>query len=194
MIKCVQINYQKTTLIRHGRHRDHTNAVNVPELRRNFTTSVRKESSDKDKAVEILFRALKWLLNEDLPLSKFHFSLMNDFNVKDIQILIKNKVNDQSPESLHDFLDCLAEDSWNKVPKKLQKSEYATVLRKYRQQLSATQVIYTQVLNDNFMPETLFISNVECTDTTGARIAKTILNKMSKKALKLGKNHVLRCV
>ena len=188
MVKAAQNrNFQNTTLVRHASHTDHINAIKVPELKHNFAVCLKKGASDQDKAIIILFKTLEWLIKEDLPLAKFQslVQLFNSLNVKDLEILNKSKINYQSSESAYELLDCLAEDVRNKVREKLQKSEYVTVLTDESTDISnkKRQVIYAQVLNDDFIPETLFISNVECSDATGAGIANTVLNELAEKGI-----------
>lgn len=83
-------NYQNTTLVRHAGHPDHVNAVRVvPQMKQSLAVALQKGSSDKDKAIEVMFKTLEWMIKEDLPLSKFQslVQLLHDFNVKDLEIL-----------------------------------------------------------------------------------------------------------
>ena len=86
---CQNRNFKKTTLDRHAVLPDHQAAIQAPILKEDFQACQAKSSSKEDKAVTVLMKVVKWLCDEDVPLSKYK-SMMNlhqDLCVPDIAIL-----------------------------------------------------------------------------------------------------------
>ncbi|XP_060566971.1 E3 SUMO-protein ligase KIAA1586-like isoform X2 [Ruditapes philippinarum] len=180
-------NFQNSTLTRHADLPEHRKFIVAPALQSDFASACKKVVAEQDKAIIAMIRILHWIVQEDLPLTKFKplVGLMNSFNVEDIELLNKSKINYQSPVAVNDLLDCLAEFAQNNVNKKLNSSEYVTVLTDESTDIcnNKRQVIYAQVLNDKFCPETLYVTNVECCNATGVGIAHAVLDEMMKRGV-----------
>ena len=106
---CQNRNFKKTTLDRHAVLPDHQAAIQAPILKEDFQACQAKSSSKEDKAVTVLMKVVKWLCDEDVPLSKYK-SMMNlhqDLCVPDIAIL-QTGINYDSQYTANDLLDSLS--------------------------------------------------------------------------------------
>lgn len=183
---CQNRNFKKTTLDRHAVLPDHQAAIQAPILKEDFQACQAKSSSKEDKAVTVLMKVVKWLCDEDVPLSKYK-SMMNlhqDLCVPDIAIL-QTGINYDSQYTANDLLDSLSAYADNELSQKMCASPFVTILADESTDISNTKrlVIYTQIIDDGMVPSTHYVCNVECTDATGKGIAQAILSEMESRGI-----------
>lgn len=81
------INFQNTTLFRHAGLLEHKMALQGPEIRKLFGEARRKGETKENKGFLVLFKCVKWLCMEGIPLVKFEslLNLLDDLGLQDNQ-------------------------------------------------------------------------------------------------------------
>ena len=179
-------NYRTTTLTRHEKLAEHIAAASVPELSKNFQKTIAKGNEKIDCAASTLLKVTHWICTEGIPLSKFQslLDLLHDVGVTDIALLRQRKIHYESAITASDMLEALSAVLEDNIKHKLDKSPFVTALADESTDIANNKrlVIYAQVVSPETMkPETHFISNTECEDTTGSGIAKAILKEFDAK-------------
>ena len=176
-------NYRRSAILDHVKTKDHALARSVPHLIKNNERCQEKIMSNQDKAALIALKAVHWLVNEDLPLSKYS-SLVRFLKELDVpfadHLNISEKINYESYDSAVEFLNALSESAEESVKKKLNESETVTVLADESTDITTRKklIIYAQVVSKDLKPSTHFVANIECADGSGAGVAKTIIDTM----------------
>ena len=101
MVKSVQCtNFQQSTLSRHASLPEHKMLVEAPVLQKDLESIRKRQDSKHDVAVKILFKALYWLVAEDIALVKFkslleflHELAESGHSLGDLSVLKMSNIN-----------------------------------------------------------------------------------------------------
>jgi hypothetical protein len=77
-------NFQNSSLTRHADLPEHRKFIVAPALQSDFASACNKVVAEQDKAIIAMIRILHWIVQEDLPLTKFKplVGLMNYLMLK----------------------------------------------------------------------------------------------------------------
>ena len=160
-------NFQNSTLVRHQENKEHQASLAVPLLVKDMTLSIKKVTSQQDRAASALLKSTHWMACEGIPLSK-HASLMellHEMNVDDFEVLKKTEISYESTYAATEFLSSLSEVVEEGVREEMLQSPYITALVDESTDITNHNrlVIYVQTVDpENIEPKTHFLSNVEC--------------------------------
>lgn len=189
-------NFQMSTLSRHAGLKDHQMLVQAPQLRHDMKIVCQKQDNKHEAAVKILFKALHWIVSEDIPLLKFKSFL--DFlheldkeghSLSDIRVLKMSNINYDSAYTSSELLECLANVVEDDLQRDIQNSKFVTALADESTDIANNKrlVIYTQLISEDMKPSTRFLTNVQCDDATGKGIANSILEEFHRRGVQPGK-------
>lgn len=178
-------NFQNTTLVRHAALSDHQMALQKPQIPKQFEAIKEKAESQQNKAVMVLLKCVHWLCVEGLPLVQFKslLELLHDLGLEDIAILKQSaNIHYESYTTYNDILDCLSDLLEDELKERLSKSSVVTVLADESTDIANVKRldIYTQIISEEMKPSTHYVTNIECTDSTGVGIANEIMSEFHK--------------
>ena len=178
-------NFQNTTLVRHAALSDHQMALQKPQIPKQFEAIKEKAESQQNKAVMVLLKCVHWLCVEGLPLVQFKslLELLHDLGLEDIAILKQSaNIHYESYITYNDILDCLSDLLEDELKERLSKSSVVTVLADESTDIANVKRlgIYTQIISEAMKPSTHYVTNIECTDSTGVGIANEIMSEFHK--------------
>jgi len=179
-------------LTRHAASVDHQMAINAPKHRKEYEACQSKVNEQHDKIALILFKCIHWLATESIPLLKFKslLDLLHDLKVEHIDILRQKSLQYDSSTTATELLTVLSDQIEEDLTSHLSNASTVTALADESTDIANHKrlVIYAQTISEEDMtPETHFVANVECNDTSGAGIAKSILTEFEKKGVKAEK-------
>ena len=193
MVKSVQcINFQQSTLSRHASLPEHKMLVEAPVLQKDLESIRKRQDSKHDVAVKILFKALHWLVAEDIALVKFkslleflHELAESGHSLGDLSVLKMSNINYDSAYTATNLLQSMASVAEEDLQNELTNSPVVTALADESTDISNHKrlVLYTQIISNDMKPSTRFLTNIECEDATGKGIAQAILEEFGKRGV-----------
>ena len=193
MVKSVQcINFQQSTLSRHASLPEHKMLVKAPVLQKDLESIRKRQDSKHDVAVKILFKALHWLVAEDIALVKFkslleflHELAESGHSLGDLSVLKMSNINYDSAYTATNLLQSMASVAEEDLQNELTNSPVVTALADESTDISNHKrlVLYTQIISNDMKPSTRFLTNIECEDATGKGIAQAILEEFGKRGV-----------
>ena len=182
-------NFRTSNLKEHLKTADHRLAVQVPILQKNQERVMGKMLNDRECAILVAMKTVHWLASQDVALMKYKslMSLFKDLDVPYISHLaVSENVQYESSDSVLEFLEAMSQYVENEHVKALQSSPYVSVLADESTDIAVRKrlVIYAQVIDPiNMSPNTLFLTNVELQEATGAGIAAAIFNELQERGV-----------
>ena len=133
----------------------------------------------------VLLKCVHWLCVEGLPLVQFKslLELLHDLGLEDVAILKQSaNIHYESYTTYNDILDCLSDLLEDELKERLSKSSVVTVLADESTDIANVKRldIYTQIISEEMKPSTHYVTNIECTDSTGVGIANEIMSEFHK--------------
>jgi hypothetical protein len=166
--------------------------IQAPKLQKDFNSARQKHDSKYDAAVKVLFKALHWLVNEDIALVKLKSLLEflhelgeSGHSLSDLNVLKMSNINYTSAYTASDILQSIACVAEEDLQQELINSPVVTALADESTDLTNHKrlVIYTQIISNDMTPSTRFLTNIECLDATGKGIAKSIMEEFEKRGV-----------
>lgn len=183
-------NFRTSNITDHMKSNEHKSALIIPSLRKNLEQAEKNVANEKEKAAIIALKTVYWLAVEDVALVKFKSlvnNLLKDLQVPGIQNLtISDNVNYESSYAVLEFLEAMSEFVERETAAALKVSPYVTALADESTDISVKKrlVIYTQVVDPVSMtPSTLYLTNVEVNEGTGAAISREIFDEFEKRGV-----------
>ena len=182
-------NFQNSTLTRHAGLTEHKILIDAPSLRNDLRIINEKKDSKEERAIQIVFLCLHFLIGEDIALVKFkplveflHNLVKDGYDLNDMGVLKMSDIGYESSYTSSEILSCMADVVEDNLKSKLEESEVVTVLADESTDIANHKrlVVYAQIISEDMTPKTRFIANVECQDATGSGIAKSIMNELNK--------------
>ena len=175
-------NFQNTTPVAIS---DHQMALQKPQIPKQFEAIKEKAEPQQNKAVMVLLKCVHWLCVEGLPLVQFKslLELLHGLGLEDIAILKQSaNIHYESYTTYNDILDCLSDLLEDELKERLSKSSVVTVLADESTDIANVKSldIYTQIISEEMKPSTHYVTNIECTDSTGVGIANEIMSEFHK--------------
>ena len=182
-------NFRTSNMKDHIKTADHRHAIQVPILQKKQKRLIEKMNDDKEQAILVAMKTVHWLCSEDVALMKFKslMSLLKDLDVPNIgHLTISETINYEPSESVLEFVEAMSKYVESEHTSKLQSSTFISVLADESTDISVRKrlVIYAQVLDPKSMsPNTIYITNVELQEATGAAIASEIYTELDKRGV-----------
>ena len=180
-------NFKTSSLKDHIKSTDHQTALIVPNLQDNLKKSQEKQQSGKDRAVTIALKSIYWIAKEGIALVKFR-SLLNflkSIGVEDLELLsLSPGITYESDYAAHEFLSSLQDAVEQKTNTVLAESPCITALADESTDRTVTHrlVIYAQTVNPiSMQPWTMYLTNIELVEGTGAAISAAIFEQFEKR-------------
>ena len=164
----------------------------IPSLRKELKTVRQKCDSKTDKAMQIVFRSLHFLICEDIALVKFkplieflHSLDKAGYSLSDLNILKLSDIGYDSSYTSTELLRCMPQTVEDNLKSEMANSKVVTALADESTDISNHKrlVIYAQIISEDMKPSTRFLTNIECQDATGRGIAMSILNEFNKRGV-----------
>ena len=185
-------NFQNSTLTRHAGLTEHKILIEAPSLRNDLRIVNEKKDSKEERAMQIVFRCLHFLIGEDIALVKFkplveflHNLVKDGYDLNDMGVLKMSDIGYESSYTSSEILSCMADVVEDNLKSELEESEVVTVLADESTDIANHKrlVVYAQIISEDMAPKTRFVANVECQDATGSGIAKSIMNELNKRGV-----------
>ena len=158
MVKSVQCtNFQQSTLSRHASLPEHKMLVEAPVLQKDLESIRKRQDSKHDVAVKILFKALHWLVAEDIALVKFkslleflHELAESGHSLGDLSVLKMSNINYDSAYTATNLLQSMASVAEEDLQNELTNSPVVTALADESTDISNHKrlVLYTQIIEE----------------------------------------------
>ena len=123
-----------------------------------------------DEAVKALLISTHWMVTENLPLSKFSsfVGLLNELHLESISVLKSfHGICYDSEFSATNFIESLSSVAEEDLNQRLQASPIVTVMSDESADITNTKrlVVYAQIISEDMVPSTLYVTNMECKDS-----------------------------
>lgn len=180
-------NLKTSTIVRHIEHRDHQRALIAPRESENMKKAVNKALTTEENAILVCFKAVHWLCQENIPLSKYHslMTFLQSVNTPNITSLqLTDKINYSSYDTALDILQAISDTTDKQITEKMKASPVCTILT---DESTDIKVHHKLVINCRIVdpitlsPSTLFLTDVRITSASGKGIFDAIAQHLAKR-------------
>ena len=169
-------NFKTSTLTRHISSADHSRAVEAPKQRKDLKTTVEKALTKEEEAVVVAMKAVFFLVQEDLPLSKYTnlINFLKHLNTPYVEHLqVNDRVDYTSPYVASEILKSLSKVVDSQITEKINASPVLTILTD-----ESTDIVVHHKLRIScrivdpvsLQPSTYFLTDVRLEKGTGKGI------------------------
>ncbi|XP_060556337.1 uncharacterized protein C17orf113-like [Ruditapes philippinarum] len=179
-------NFRTSTFSDHVKSKDHQRSLAA--CKDDFKSVMNKHFSAKEEAVLLALKTVYYLVEENIPLSKFKslVEFQKSVGVSGYNHLsVSDGISYESDYAGHEFLKAVSDTVETHTVQKLQKSPFVTLLCDESTDRTVTHrlVIYCQVLGEDMFPETLYLCNIRLDEGTGAAISSALYKELEKRGI-----------
>ncbi|XP_013403277.1 zinc finger protein 862-like [Lingula anatina] len=185
-------NFRTSTLMRHETSADHKLAIQETSEAAQAKQAFCRALEGKDGAIMSAMKSVYWLVQEGIAIRKFGslIELLRHLDCPNLSYLDQgDNAKYNSDTAGWDMVAAIAATVEEDLLQKMKSSPFLTILADESTDITVTKklVICVRLLDDNFVPSTHFVADINVTDGKGATVAAAIKDHLKSKEIPLSK-------